>query len=142
VAWSQTPQKLGGIILQDALVELCLSDAGKIIAKTIFESRQDVDAVKQVMNDVFDEIEEDVADQMDAMTYRDLIKLHAAVIAHLVETARPLPRMMKFRFGFSQPTLVMAYKLYSNSGRADELRKENRVIHPAFSLPTGLALSS
>jgi len=32
-------------------------------------------------------------------------------------------------------------RLYSDAGRADELRAENDVVHPAFMRPTGYALS-
>jgi hypothetical protein len=141
VAWDAYPQTVGAIIIQDSLVELCLVDAGKIITKTIFESREQVEKIKDRMSTAFSEIEEEVADHMDSMTYQDLVGLHAAMIAHLVETARPLPQMLNFRFGFSQPTLVMAYKLYSDAGRADELRQENSVVHPAFARPYGRALS-
>jgi len=70
-----------------------------------------------------------------------LIGLHAAIIAHLTATARPLPQLLYFRFGNIIPTLVVAQKLYADAGRADELRRENKVVHPAFTLPTGRALS-
>jgi hypothetical protein len=141
VAWGSTPKTVGAILIQDSLVELCLVDAGKLICKMIFDSRQQVETIKDKMNKVFAEIEEEVANQMESMTYLDLVRLHAAVVAHLVETARPLPEMLNFQFGFSQPTLIMAYKLYSDAGRADQLRKENAVVHPAFARPYGRALS-
>jgi prophage DNA circulation protein len=50
--------------------------------------------------------------------------------------------MVQFAFGGSMPTLVMAQRLYADASRADELRDENKVVHPAFMLPTGMALSS
>jgi prophage DNA circulation protein len=37
---------------------------------------------------------------------------------------------------------VMAYKLYDDASRCDELRQENKVVHPAFCPPTGRALST
>jgi prophage DNA circulation protein len=40
------------------------------------------------------------------------------------------------------PTLVMAYRLYADASRGDELRAENKVVHPAFSPAAGLALSA
>ena len=87
-------------------------------------------------------MEEIAADDMDQMTYQALVRLHAAVTFFLVETARPLPRMLNFQFGAPMPTLVAAYRLYADAGRADELRAENKVVHPAFMRPFGKALSN
>jgi hypothetical protein len=36
----------------------------------------------------------------------------------------------------------MSNRLYYDASRADELRAENKVVHPLFMLPTGQALSS
>jgi prophage DNA circulation protein len=36
---------------------------------------------------------------------------------------------------------VLAYRLYADASRADEIRAENKVVHPAFCPPTGIALS-
>jgi prophage DNA circulation protein len=79
---------------------------------------------------------------MDQMTYRALVELHAAIIFHMIETARPLPRMLTFKFAEPMPSLQVAHRLYYDAGRADELRTENKVVHPAFMLPTGQALSA
>jgi prophage DNA circulation protein len=87
-------------------------------------------------------MEEIAADDMAQMTYQSLVGLHAALAFFFAERARPLPRMLRYRFFEALPTLVMAYKLYSNAGRADELRRENKNVHPAFMQLTGRALSN
>jgi prophage DNA circulation protein len=79
---------------------------------------------------------------MDQMSYRGLVELHAGIIAFLVQTARPLPAMLQFSFAQSMPTLTMSNRLYYDASRADELRAENKVVHPLFMLSTGQALSS
>ena len=107
-----------------------------------FVSRQDVDAIKQQLQQPFQDAEEIAADDMDQMTFQALIALHGAVTNHLVATARPLPRMLGFQFFEPLPSLVMAYKLYDDASRCDELREENKVVHPAFCPPTGQALSA
>jgi len=142
VAASQHAFLVGAIMVRDAMIELALASSGEIIAGMVFKSRQLVDQTRDAINLAFEAIEETVADDMDSMTYRSLISLHAAIIAHMTETARPLPRMLTFQFGFAQPTLVMAYKLYADAGRANELRAENKVVHPAFTRPRGRALSA
>lgn len=142
VALAQPAVSVGAVLTKDTAIELCLSSAGSIIARTIFISREDVEKVKQTVNVAFDEIEERMADTMDSTTWRVLVKLHAAIIMHLYETARPLPRMLNFRFGVPMSLLVMAHKLYADPGRADELKNENKVVHPAFARPSGKALSA
>lgn len=140
-AAAQTANSVGAIMTKDTLVELALSIEGDIIASTVFVSREDVSNVRELINAAFDEIEEIVADQMDSMTYRALIQVHAAISMFLYETARPLPRMLNFRFNQPMPTLVMAHRLYADAGRADELRQENKIVHPAFARQYGRALS-
>lgn len=142
VAAAQSAVSVGAIMTKDTMIELCCANTGLIIARAVFISRDDVDSTKKMVNATFDEIEEAIADQMDAMTWRALVKVRAAIIMHLYETARPLPRMLNFRFNFPMPTLVMAHKLYADAGRADELKNENKVVHPGFARPYGRALSA
>jgi prophage DNA circulation protein len=138
----ETPQTLGGQLVQNAGIRLCLATEGSIIAGMTFVSRQDVEAIKLQLFQPFQDAEEIAADDMDQMTFQALITLHGALTNHLVSTARPLPRMVNFQFFEPLPSLVMAYKLYDDASRGDELRAENKVVHPAFCPPTGLALSA
>ena len=75
-------------------------------------------------------------------TFQTLVALHGSVTNHLVATARPLPRMTHFEFFEPLPSLVMAYRLYDDASRCDELREENKVVHPAFCPMAGRALSA
>lgn len=139
---AQPAVSVGAIMTKDTLIELALATQGRIIAVTTFVSRQDVVDVKSMLSVSFAEIEEGVADQMDSTTYRALITLHAAITSHLVETARPLPRMISFQFNTIMSTLLLSHRLYADARRADELRRENRVVHPAFAPRIGRALSA
>jgi prophage DNA circulation protein len=106
-----------------------------------FVSRQQIEAMKAQLLQPFQDCEEIAADEMDQMTFQSLIMLHGAITAHLVATALPLPRLLNYQFFEPLPTLVMAYKLYADASRADELRDENRIVHPAFCPLLGTALS-
>jgi prophage DNA circulation protein len=139
---TETPVSVGANMITGSIITMCLATEGRVIADMTFVSRQDADALRLQMNDVFGSVEEYLADIMDQMSYRATVQLHAAIIYHLVQTARPLPRMVQFAFGGSMPTLVMAQRLYADASRADELRDENKVVHPAFMLPSGMALSA
>jgi hypothetical protein len=138
---AEAPVSLGATLLKNAGIRFCLATQGAIIATMTFVSRQDVAQLKTALQQPFQEAEEIAADDMDQMTFQALIKLHAAITNHLVETARPLPRMLRYEFADVLPTLVMAYKLYDDAGRADELRAENKIVHPAFCPIEGQALS-
>jgi len=128
-------------LVKQSIIGFCLASEGLVISDMTFASREDVDVVKADLNAAFAIAEEVAADDMAQMTYQALIKLHAAMIAYLSDTARPLPRMLAFQFAVAMPTLVTAQRLYYDPSRADELRDENKVVHPAFMLPTGRALS-
>ena len=93
------------------------------------------------INDAFDDAEEVAADEMALVVYRTTISLHAAVTFHLYATAQPLPQMLAFQFAAIRPTLIQSYRLYADASRADELRQENKVVHPAFAPRAGRALS-
>ncbi|MEH2565327.1 hypothetical protein [Bradyrhizobium sp. AZCC 2289] len=138
----ESPTTLGGALVMNAGIRLCLATEAAIIAQMTFVSRQDVDAIKLQLLQPFRDAEETAADDKDQAMFQALIKLHGAVTNHLVATARPLPRMLNFEFFEPLPSLVMAYKLYDDASRCDELRQENKVVHPAFCLPIGRALSA
>jgi prophage DNA circulation protein len=138
----ETPHTLGGQLVQNAGILFCLATESSIIAGMTFVSRQDVDAIKAQMHQPFFDAQEIAADDMDQATFSALIHLNGAMVNHLVATARPLPRMVNFQFFEPLPSLVMAYKLYDDASRCDELRAENKVVHPAFCPPTGQALSA
>jgi len=137
-----TPKTIGAALIKNSLIHFSLATEARIIANTTYVSYQEVEALKSNMNAAFDPMEEIAADEMDQEVYQALVALHASVIFYLVETQRPLPRMLRYRFFETLPSLVLAYKLYSDAGRADELRTENKIVHPAFMRLTGRALSN
>lgn len=132
---------LGGQLMKDFLAELTLAYECRVISSMTFESRDDVDALMQVLIAQFSPLEEAFADAMDQASYRALLQLRSGVVAFLVETAQPLPRLMNYQFNQSLPTLVLAYKLYADASRADDLIAENAIVHPLFAPSSGVALS-
>lgn len=138
----EVPTTVGGTTMMGVCIGLCFSAQGTIISGMDFVSRQDVERIKNVIQVPFQEAEEAAADAMDQATYMALVQLHAAITNFLVETARPLPRMLNYQFASSYPSLVLAYKLYDDASRADEVRSENKIVHPAFCPRLGLALSA
>jgi hypothetical protein len=141
IAVAQPATLPGAILIRDSLIQYALATEGLIIAGMTFVSRDAVEAARQLIYAGFAPMEETVADSIDPIGYQTLIAQHAAINHHLTLTAQPLPKMLGFIFAEPLPTLTAAYKLYADASRADELRGENHVIHPAFMPPTGRALS-
>ena len=138
---AETPTLLGAILVKNSIVNLCLATEALVIGATTFTSSGDVEALQININKVFAIVEETAADEMDQETYRGLLALHASITYFLVGTARRLPTLVRFMFAQSMPTLITAMRLYSDANRADQLRDENKVVHPAFMQPNGIGLS-
>jgi len=132
---------LVAVLLKNSCVSFALEQMAMIIAELEFTSRQDVDMVRGEVNIAFDQAEEVAADEMALANYRALIQLHAAVTFHLYDTARPLPQMLSYEFARPRPTLVLSHRLYDTASRADQLRAENKIVHPAFAPRAGRALA-
>jgi len=141
-ASTETPQTLGGKLIQNSLIGYLLAAEARIVADMTFVSRNDVNTMLAQMNAAFTPMEEIAADDMDQSAFSGLVALHAAISYHLALTAIPLPRVLQFTFAQSMPTLVTAYRLYADASRADELRVGNKVVHPAFERPYGEALAT
>jgi len=139
---AEAPALLGAVLTKNSIVRMCLAYESEVIVSIQFTSRDDVTALQAEMNDVFAGVEETAADDMDQASFAALVATHAALNGYLTNAARPLPQMLRYAFAKVMPTLVMAYRLYADAGRADELRAENKVVHPAFMRPTGRAMSA
>jgi hypothetical protein len=137
-----TPTRVGPILVQNSMIQFILATESRIIADITFVSREDVTNMQQMMSDAFAPMEELAADEMDQAVFQGLIGLHASLSLFLAESARPLPRMLSYVFYTPLPTLAIAYKLYADASRADEVRAENKIVHPAFSPLAGRGLSN
>jgi prophage DNA circulation protein len=139
---AETPMSVGATITRDRSIQFALAQEGKIISVMSFTSRQDVDNLIYQIQAPFDTAEEVAADTMDAMDYQAIIELRAAIVNYLVSAGRPLPSMLSYQFAKPLPSLVISYRLYGDASRYDQIREENKVVHPAFCPAIGQALSA
>jgi hypothetical protein len=139
---AEQPRSLGAILMVNAGIDLCLVTAGEIVAGMDFVSRQDVEMMKEAIQAPFQDAIEVAADDMDQVMFQSLTGLYSAITNHLVSTARPLPRLITYQFGRVMTTLTIAQWLYADPSRADEIRQENKIVHPAFCPFYGVALSA
>jgi prophage DNA circulation protein len=137
----ENPKTLGATLARDLCINWCLAMEVICITQTAYASRGDVDKVIAALQPPFNDAEEVAADAMDQAVYAGLIALHAAINNYLVSTARQRPRLLAYRFANIMPSLVLSYRLYADASRADEIRAENHIVHPAFCPVAGYALS-
>ena len=71
-------------------------------------------------------------DVADTATFRALRSLRAAIVQHADAQLRGLPRVVHATPGAAQPALVIAYAVYNDIGRADEIVGRNELPRPGF----------
>ncbi len=120
---------------------LALGAEVKVLAGTTFTSSDDALAALAVISSAFDAAQEWTADNSLPALYQALLSAGAAAARDLTTRAAPLPRLTTYSFGRGTTSHVLAYRLYGDAGRADELRAENKVNNPAFMPASGTALS-
>jgi prophage DNA circulation protein len=142
VMQSSGPKGAIGVAIVNAAINMALVEQARIFANTTFTSSNDVSAAIARNNTNFSSAEETIADSGDVGTYQALVSLHASVTRDLINRSLQLPSLVTYSVPRSLPSLTLAWRLYADSTRADELVAENKVIHPAFCPSSGMALSS
>jgi prophage DNA circulation protein len=128
-------------VVQNSTI-FALAQQGRIIARTTFVSRDDVDETMRRMKAWFDEARDRAADNMENPSYLSVLDLAAAVTRYLTDVARPLPRMLRYDLPVIYPSLTASNYIYGEGDRAEELAAENRIVHPLFMKRTLRALSA
>ena len=136
-----TPTGLAGIAVANAGIRFALGREARILAATTFTSSQDVFAAIVATNAAFEAAEDFAADNRDPASYQALIAMHAAVTRDLTTRAISLPNLVTYTMARILTSHALANRLYGDASRCDELRAENKVIHPAFMPLRGTALS-
>ncbi len=131
-ALAESPASLSAKVLVQAIVRLSLAAEARLITDLTFVSRDDVENVARTIGSAFEQAAEVAADQAQAGVYMAIISLQADVTKYLTDQGRLLPRVVQYRFAQAMPALAMSQRVYGNGSRSDELRLENKVVHPAF----------
>jgi hypothetical protein len=128
-------------VVQNLLI-MSIAQDGRIIAATVYTSRDDVDATMFRMNNWFETIKDIIADTMSGPGYEAFITLAGAITRHLTDSARPLPRMLYYNLASTMPGLLASQFIYGDGSRSEELAAENKVVHPLFMPRTLRGLSA
>lgn len=126
--------KGSGIIF--TLVEQC-----KLITAMTFVSRDDANRMLSKMAAIIETIKLEVSELFFGTEYAGVVALSAALVQHLAATERQLPRLVSYQLAANLPTLTVSNLLYGEGSRSDELIAENKIVHPAFSPRSIVALS-
>ena len=83
------------------------------------------------MSDV-DEVELFEPIEPEIEVVQSIRDLREKVVDYIREIVLELPRTKTIRLNENQPSVVVAYDLYEDPSRADEIVKRNKVQFPAF----------
>jgi hypothetical protein len=129
---AEQPKTLAGVLVVENSIVFAIAQEGRILAKTKFVSRDDVEFTMKRMKKWFDITADLAADTMANPNYIQLVQLAGSISRYLADTARPMPRMVKFTVQASMPSLTLSQLFYAEGSRFEELAQENHTVHPAF----------
>lgn len=98
-------------------------------------SYDDAAAIRDSVAVLMDNEAELAADTGDLASYNALRALRAAVVADLTARGEQLPRIATFTFARPMSALRLAYRIYGDARRADDLMRRTDVSDPSF-MPT------
>jgi len=113
-----------------AHLRICaLTRACAVAIDTDFASADAAEETLAILTGFLDaELEADLADDV----FTALSDLRAAMAAALIDIAARLPRLRPLKVPAATPSLVLAYELYEDLGREDEILELNPNRHPGF----------
>ncbi len=146
VSPSAAPIGAGIAALSSAMGELfrraALTSLARACADYQPSSFDDARAVCAAVALVFDAEVLVAADALEDASYQALRALRTAVLNDLTTRGADLARLTTITTPMPQPSLVLAYRLYRDATRSDDLIARADPVHPAF-MPTSFeALSS
>jgi prophage DNA circulation protein len=115
-----------------ALVSLAMASAAYQPA-----SYEDAHRLRDMVADAIEVEMLAAADNGEDAAYGALKSLRVAVIQDLTTRGATLPTVITVRTASPLPSLVLAYRLYGDASRAEQLANAARAPHPAF-LPTSI----
>lgn len=126
------PESEAGIRVLGAAEAAILAASAELLRREPLGAVEDAEALGARLERRFDRAEARLAEVADGAHWRALAGLRGAVARYLAETSTMLPRRRRIATGEPLPALALAWRLYQDADRAEELAAENRAIHPAF----------
>ena len=118
--------------LEQLTKQVVISKEAEIITNIEFENAEEANSVLESFIADTEEVElfEDIEPSDEVM--QSLREVREAVVEYVREIILKLPRTKTVNLPVNTPSLVVAYDLYEDLSRADEICKKNKIPYPAF----------
>lgn len=127
-----TPARLAQADNQDAGIALvqraAVIEAARVSSTIGFDSAEAAIDTRDELAAEMDRLAEAAPDDV----YRDLSALRVALVRDIASRAAQLPRVLSHTPTATRPALVVAFDLYGDPDRADEIVARNKIRHPGF----------
>lgn len=123
-----------GLVSQLTL-EAAAAGALRSIARVEFESLEEAIDRRDSLAELLDR----VLLSAPYETYGQLLELSARLVELVPPDGQALPRLLELRLSRTEPSLVVAHRLYGDASRATELAERNQIERPGF-VPGGRVL--
>lgn len=129
-------EKLAMQHIEQLTKQVVVAKEAEVITNIEFDNAEDATAVLESFIDDIDEVElfEPVEPSSELM--QALRNTKEVVVEYIREIILELPRMRTIQLPEKMPSLVLAYDLYEDLSRADEIESRNKIPYPAF-VPSG-----
>lgn len=121
--------------LLEFIVQTAITDVADASSEADFPTYDEALRVREDFGEAVDDASEYVSDSLYDVLYR----LRSAVIHDIDIRSIDAPRIMSYVSPMTLPSIVLAYELYGDISRAEELATRNKVEHPGF-VPGGVPL--
>lgn len=129
-------EKLAMQHIEQLTKQVVVAKEAEVITNIEFDNAEDATAILESFIDDIDEVElfEPVEPSSELM--QALRNTKEVVVEYIREIILELPRMRTIQLPEKMPSLVLAYDLYEDLSRADEIESRNKIPYPAF-VPSG-----
>lgn len=121
---------------QAALVQVFQAAAAaaavRLAAELDYSSYDAASALRDQLSDAIDDIATSAADAGDYDLWVQLGDLRFAMVNDLTARGASLDQLYAYTPPVTEPALVIAYRLYADATRADEIVNRNAIINPLF----------
>lgn len=111
------------------------SGAVRAAARNAWESYGDAVQAREAIAATIDELADEEGELSDPV-YRALVLLRSRLVRAVPPPDEQLPRVRRLALAASLPAVALAYRLYDDVGRDEEIARRNHVAHPLF-VPAG-----
>ncbi len=112
--------------------QLVVAKEAELMTQIDFEAAEEATSFMNMFLEDVEEIETNEEMEPTTEVVQTLRDLREAVVAFVREIVLELPRTRTIQMPDKIPSLVLAYDLYEDLSRADEIVKKNKIQHPAF----------